>query len=400
MYFRENAQDSAFRAEIREFVRSELPEPIRHKVSNGGYVTKEDYVTWQRILHKRGWFAVSWPEEYGGASWDVKQQLMLLQECALAHAPPISPYGVKMIGPIIFTYGSKAHKEEHLDDILNSRVWWCQGYSEPNAGSDLASMKTSAVLDGDEYVINGTKMWTTEAHWAEKMHCLVRTSSEGRPHDGITYVEIDMDAPGLSVSPIITIDDVHHTNQTFFDNVRIPAKNVIGEVGKGWNYARYLLNNERAFIAETGSKFALLKRIKRKAGEVLSENGRMRDKDAIWRALSDLETQMATLCALENDYVAKWVEAGSPGPEAAILKIRGTQILQDMAEFSLQLFGDYACAYDTDHLKAVGDNSPASAEATRFGFQYLYGRCWSIFGGTNEIQKEIICKQMLGLQFR
>ncbi len=401
MYFRESKEDAAFRAEIREFVASELPRDIKEKVAHGVYLIKEDYVTWQKILHKQGWFAVGWPKEYGGAEWDVKRQLMLYQECALADAPPIIPYGVKMIGPIIYTFGSDAHRKEHLNDILESNVWWAQGYSEAGAGSDLSALRTSAVLDGDEYVINGTKMWTTEAQWADKLHCLVRTSSDGRQQEGITYVVIDMDARGLSVTPIITIDDVHHTNQIFLEDVRIPVSNVIGEVGKGWSYARFLLGNERAFIAETGSKISLLNKIKDKASDVFNSGGRARDKDALIRELSRLETRLASLCAVEKGYVEKWIaDGGSPGPESAVLKIRGTEILQDMAEFSLKLFGDRATAYELAAIKGLGQNETESACATRFGYQYLYGRCWSIFGGTNEIQREIIAKQLLGLVFK
>ncbi|MCC6789495.1 MAG: acyl-CoA dehydrogenase family protein, partial [Hyphomonadaceae bacterium] len=210
---------TTFRAEVRAFVRDKLPSDIAEKVRRGREIDKDDYVRWQKILHAQGWLLGSWPEEWGGAGWDAARQLAFLQEAGLAGGPMIIPYGISMVGPVLNTFGAEEQKRRHIPGIVSNDVWWCQGYSEPGAGSDLAALKTAAVLEGDRYIVNGSKMWTTEAHWADMMHCLVRTSTSGRRQDGITFLLIDMKTPGITVRPIVTIDGQHHTNQIFFDNV-------------------------------------------------------------------------------------------------------------------------------------------------------------------------------------
>jgi len=366
-------------------------------VALGLKLEKCDYVGWQRILFEKSWFAGAWPVEYGGQGWDLVKQLEFVQECALGNAPMIMPYGVNMVGPVIYTYGTPEQKAEHLPGILSSDVWWCQGYSEPGAGSDLASLKTVAVRDGDHYIINGTKMWTTEAHWADKMHCLVRTEAGGKPQNGITFLLVDMRTPGITVQPIVTIDGLHHTNQIFLDNVRVPVSNRVGEEGFGWTIAKFLLGNERTSIADTGPKLRLVRHMK-SLQERFSADGRNSDalKTLLNAKLADLEIQLMTLVDLESSYVRVWQRGKKMGAEASILKIRGTEILQSLTELALDFEGVMAAAHDPTDLRLSPDvDLEPSQRASLVAHEYLYGRCWSIFGGTNEIQRNIIARSIL-----
>lgn len=389
---------AAFRAEVRAVIRKVLPPTIAVKGRDGLEITKDDYVTWQKILREKGWFAAAWPQEHGGAGWDIQRQLVLLQEAALADAPLIIPYGVSMVGPVIYSFGNDAQRARHLPGILSSDVWWCQGYSEPNSGSDLASLKTTAVREGDHYIVNGTKMWTTEAHWADWMHCLVRTDREGKPQAGISFLLIDMTSPGIDIRPIVTIDGQHHTNQVFLDNVRVPAENLVGAEGQGWTIAKFLLANERVAIADTGPKMRLLRQLRKrltgaKESGVLSGPSFTR----IAERLVSVETELAALIAMEDRYVAQWAGGGSKaGPEASILKIRGTEILQSLCEIGEMIEGPLAAVHDPDHLHRPADRAAGAFErASAMAHRYLYSRCWSIFGGTNEIQRNIIAGHIL-----
>jgi alkylation response protein AidB-like acyl-CoA dehydrogenase len=393
----ESAEKRAWRAEVRTFINTHLPPDLARKVGSGLKIEKDDYVRWQKILHRHGWFAGSWPTEYGGQGWNLVKQLIFTQESAIRNAPMIIPYGVNMLGPVIYTYGTEAQKREHLPGILSSDVWWCQGYSEPGAGSDLASLKTFAELDGDHYLVNGSKMWTTEAHWADKMHCLVRTNRDGKPQQGITFLLIDMKTPGITVQPIVTIDGIHHTNQTFLDNVRVPVTNRVGEEGRGWAIAKFLLGNERTSIADTGPKLRLLRHLKSlQTAFVADPRNSAPLKASLGMALADLEIQLLTLCNLEAHYVDVWMGGRKIGAEASILKIRGTEILQALSELALQLEGPMAAAHDPADLHLPADvHLNAAQQASLIGNEYLYGRCWSIFGGTNEIQRNIIAREIL-----
>ncbi len=392
LWFDESPEAAANRAEVRHFVRANLSPELARKVDIGLELEKHDYTGWEKILRAQGWFGVAWPPEHGGAGWGLERQLAFIQEAALNSAPMVMPYGVNMVGPVLQNFGTKAQQQKYLPDILASRSWWCQGYSEPNSGSDLASLKTFAVREGDDYVINGTKMWTTQAHWADMMHCLVRTSREGRQQDGITFLLIDMKTPGITVRPIITNDGQHHTNQTFFDNVRVPVENRVGEEGDGWKIAKFLLANERIAIADTGPKLKLLQDVKsifaRAAGmtPALSETFTVR--------IADLEIQLAVLCMVERRYIAAWASGASrDGPEASLLKIRGTEILQHIAELALDLEGPLGMVHDPAdlHLPVETQFTPAQ-HASMMANHYLYSRCWSIFGGTNEVQRNIIAR--------
>jgi alkylation response protein AidB-like acyl-CoA dehydrogenase len=386
----------SFREDVRNFVRSKLPSDIAAKVRQGLELEKNDYVRWQAILHQHGWFAGAWPREYGGQGWNLHQQLAFLQETALNDAPMIIPYGVSMVGPVIYTFGNQAQKRLHLPGILSSSVWWCQGYSEPGAGSDLAALRTTATRDGSHYVVNGSKLWTTEAHWADMMHCLVRTANTGKRQEGISFLLIDMRTPGVTVRPILTIDGQHHTNEIFFEDVRVPAEDLVGAEGDGWRIAKFLLGNERVAIGDTGPKLRLMARLSAMNAEVQADTFvPPLVKAQLAAKLADLTVRLDTLCALETRFVDAWVD-NAVGVSASMLKIRGTEVLQAMTEFALDLEGSYAAVHDPAHLhlKADVELSPAQ-QASVMAHQYLYGRCWSIFGGTNEVQRNIIAGAVL-----
>jgi alkylation response protein AidB-like acyl-CoA dehydrogenase len=392
LWFDETPEAAASRAEVKAFVEKNLPPALARKVDIGLELEKTDYTGWEKILRAQGWFGVAWPAEHGGAGWGLERQLAFIQEAALNSAPMVMPYGVNMVGPVLQNFGTKAQQQKYLPDILESRTWWCQGYSEPNSGSDLASLKTFAVREGDEYVINGTKMWTTQAHWADMMHCLVRTSRDGRQQEGITFLLIDMKTPGITVRPIITNDGQHHTNQTFFDNVRVPVENRVGDEGDGWKIAKFLLANERIAIADTGPKLKLLQDVKAIFARAAGLSPALRENFAL--RIADLEIQLAVLCMVERRYIAAWANGASrDGPEASLLKIRGTEILQHIAELALDLEGPLGMIHDPAdlHLPVDTQFSPAQ-QASMMANHYLYSRCWSIFGGTNEVQRNIIAR--------
>ncbi|WP_123366599.1 acyl-CoA dehydrogenase family protein [Pseudomonas brassicacearum] len=387
--------EQAFRAQVREFVEANLAVETRHKVRNGLYLGKADYVGWQKVLRAKGWFGATWPSEYGGQDWTVQQEHVFLQECALSAAPMLIPYGINMLGPVLHAFGTEEQKRKYLPGILDSDTWWCQGYSEPNAGSDLASLTTSAIRDGEHFLVNGTKMWTTEAHWADMMHCLVRTDKSGKKQQGITFLLIDLKTPGITVEPIVTLDGVHHTNQVFFDNVRVPVENVVGEEGDGWTLAKFLLSRERGFIADTGNKMRMMRQIKASVKRYAPASA---DRRAVQRTrLAQLDASLEALVALEHDYIHAWMDGHDDGIGASVLKVRGTELLQQMTEFWRDTLGPYGACYDPELRKSgagLAANEPW-VQAASVNYAYLYGRCWSIFGGTNEVQRNIIAATLL-----
>ena len=386
----------AFRQEVAAFVHSHLSADTRRKVTQGLYLEKHDYVNWQKALHQRGWFGAAWPESDGGKGWTIQREHAFLQECAIHSAPMIIPYGVNMLGPVLHQFGSDAQKQRHLPGILNSDDWWCQGYSEPNAGSDLAALSTKAVRDGEHYVVNGTKMWTTEAHWADWMHCLVRTERTSRKQEGISFLLIDMKTPGLLVEPIVTLDGVHHTNQTFFDNVRVPVENLVGTEGQGWKIAKFLLARERTFIADTGNKLRMMDQIKATVARyrsLLSVPARVLQD----QRLDELEASLTGLLELERAYVREWMAGRDDGIGASVLKVRGSELLQRMSIFWRAAMGPYGACYDPADRKSgtgLGSELPW-VQAAAVNYHYLYGRCWSVFGGSNEVQRNIIAQTLL-----
>ncbi|HVK99438.1 MAG TPA: acyl-CoA dehydrogenase family protein [Dongiaceae bacterium] len=382
-------EDLAFRDEVRAFLQAKLTPAIKDAVV-GGHIDKELIIQWQKILYAQGWVAPNWPKKYGGTDWDITKKYIFENECAAAGAPPVVPFGLKMVGPVIYKFGSDAQKARFLPDILQSNVWWCQGYSEPGAGSDLAALQTKATRDGDHYVVNGQKIWTTYAQLSDWIFCLVRTDPAAKKQEGISFLLIDMKTPGITVRKIDSIDNQHSLNEVFFDSVRVPVENRIGEENQGWTYAKYLLTHERTAIAGVAQSKKAIQRLKDIAAQELS-GGRPLSEDADFRVkLAKIEVDLLALEYTELRAIASVAAGGAPGPESSILKIRGTEIQQALAELSVELCGHYAHALNAEG--PVGNDYAWALSA-----KYLYGRAATIYGGSNEVQKNIIAKAVLGL---
>ncbi len=388
----------AFRDEVKSFLAENLPQEISERVDGGMEMRRDDYKRWHKILYEKGWVAPGWPTEYGGTGWTPIQRYIFDEECAAAAAPRVMPFGVSMVGPVIYTFGNDAQKAHYLPRILSNEDWWCQGYSEPGSGSDLASLRTRAVRDGNHYVVNGQKTWTTTAHWADWIFCLVRTSTEGKQQEGISFLLIDMKTPGVTVRPIITMDGGHEVNDVFLEDVRVPVENLIGEENKGWTYAKFLLSHERAGIADVGRSKKQIARLKAIAsaeqanGKPLKEDKRFRDK------ISELEIDLMAVEFTELRALSRESAGKPPGPEANLLKIRGTEVQQRITELALEAVGYYANPYVPDALKDGWNEEPIGPEyAAPIAPRYFNWRKASIYGGSNEIQKGIIAKMVLGL---
>jgi alkylation response protein AidB-like acyl-CoA dehydrogenase len=391
-------QEQAFRDEVRAFVRSRLPHEISRKVLEHKRLEKEDHVRWQKILYEQGWVAPGWPVEYGGTGWNPVQRHILEEECAEAGAPPVIAFGVSMVGPVIIAFGSAWQKQQYLPRILSSDDWWCQGYSEPGAGSDLASLKTRAERQGDHYIVNGQKTWTTLAQYADMIFCLVRTSSTGKKQEGISFLLIDMRTPGITVRPIITLEGGHEVNEVWFENVKVPVQNLVGEEGRGWTCAKFLLSHERtgiAAVARSKRELRLLKYIasqEKKNGRPLLQDSRFRDK------VARLEIDLMALEVTNLRVLAADREGRPLGPEASILKIKGTEIQQALTELMMDAVGSYALP----HLPAAWSNHWLGERvgpeyAAPLAARYFNYRKVSIYGGSNEIQRNIISQMILGL---
>lgn len=392
-------EELAFQAEVRAFLEAEFPAEIRHKRANGLELEKDDYVRWQKILAKKGWAAANWPVEYGGTGWTSTQKHIFGNECAEVGAPDVIPFGIKMVAPVIYSYGSEEQKQRFLPDILASNVWWCQGYSEPNAGSDLASLKTAAVREGDEYVVNGTKTWTTLGQYADWIFCLVRTgTADIKNQSAISFLLIDMKTPGITLSPIYLLDGAHEVNEVFFDNVRVPAANLIGEEGKGWTYAKVLLTHERTSIADVANSKKRLESLKAKAAET-SDGGPMLSENPAWQQkVAEVEIELLALAYTELRTLAAVSTGKAPGPESSILKIKGTEIQQAIDELNVEMAGYYSLPYVRAHFAGDYDGiTIGPGQAANSAPTYFNNRKASIYGGSNEIQTNIICKAVLGL---
>ena len=388
--------DLAFRDQVRAFLEAELPADLRHKVHNHLRLHKDDYVRWHRILARQGWVAPGWPREFGGPGWTPVQRHIFDEECARAGTPPILPFGVNMVAPVIMAFGSQAQKDYYLPRILSCEDWWCQGYSEPGAGSDLASLKTTAVRDGDHYVVNGQKTWTTLAQHADMIFCLVRTDPSVRKQEGISFLLIDMHAPGVTVRPIIMLDEEHEVNEVFFDNVRVPVANLVGDENRGWTYAKYLLGHERTGIAAVGRSKRELARLKALARRE-QKDGAPLLRDPLFAAkVADLEIE---LMALEMTVLRILADANrAPGPEASVLKVRGTEIQQRLSELMVEAAGPLALPFDPAYLEGETGHSAIDDDfAAPLLPHYFNYRKTSIYGGSNEIQRNIISQMILGL---
>jgi alkylation response protein AidB-like acyl-CoA dehydrogenase len=356
-------EEESFRAEVRAFLAAELPAEIRDKVNLGRRLRKDDLVRWQKILHRRGWGAGMWPQRFGGAAWSVVQQHIFEEEGAAIGAPPQVPFSLRMVAPVLMTFGNAAQQEYFLPRIIAGEDWWCQGYSEPGSGSDLASLRTSAVRQADHYLVNGQKTWNTLGQYADWIFCLVRTSSEARPQQGVSFLLIDMKTAGVSVRPIITIEGEHEINDIFFDNVKVPVQNLVEEENKGWTYAKFLLGHERTNNAGIGNCNRGLKRLKKIAGTQMM-NGRPLIEDSRFRdRIAQVELELMAL-EITNLRVLS-AESGAsraPGPEVSLLKIKGSEIIQQLAELQMHALGHDALPYIRDALEMDWSPSPLLAD--------------------------------------
>jgi alkylation response protein AidB-like acyl-CoA dehydrogenase len=390
------AADLAFRDKVRSFLAASLPADLQKKVRNHLRLTRRDYVRWHQIVARQGWAAPGWPVEHGGPGWTPTQRHIWEEECGRAGTPQILPFGVNMVAPVIMAFGSAAQKAHYLPRILHCDDWWCQGYSEPGSGSDLASLTTRAVRIGDVYIVNGQKTWTTLAQYADMMFCLVRTDPDVRKQEGISFLLIDMTSPGITVRPIITLDEEHEVNEVFFDNVRVPAINLVGQENKGWTYAKYLLGHERTGIAGVGRSKRELGFLKKLATEH-SRHGKPLLQDPLFAAkVANVEIELIALETTVLRVITR--EAHSPGPEASLLKVRGTEIQQLLTELMIEALGPNALPFDLDHLDGRTDHAVTGDDSgAPLGANYLNMRKTSIYGGSNEIQKNIIAQMILGL---
>jgi len=383
---------------VRRWIAASLPRDIAEKVKHGRPLPRADYLRWQKLLHGRGWMAPTWPLEHGGAGWDPVKVYIFEEEAARAHAPRVMPFGVKMVGPVIYTFGSPAQKQRFLPRILASEDWWCQGYSEPGAGSDLARLQTRAVRVGDHYVVNGTKTWTSFAHFADWLFCLARTSSEAKPQEGISFLLIDMKQPGVEVRPIVTIDGGADVNMVFLTDVQVPVEQRVGEENKGWTYAKFLLGHERSGIAGVGRSKAQIERLRGICGNEAAGGGRLIEDADFARAIAEVEIELAALEYTELRCLLRDVTRGGPGEDVSMLKIRGSEIQQRITELLMQAVAYYANPFSREALEHGWNEAPIGpAYAPPLAPTYFNWRKASIYGGTNEIQKNIMAKMVLGL---
>lgn len=396
-----NKKYQDFREEVRAFLAESLTPELRRagRLTTSVFSDSDSAMAWQKILYKKGWVAPHWPEEYGGTGWDIVERSIFAEECLKAEAPLLVPMGLQMCGPCIIGYGTQEQKDYYLPRMLSGEDYWCQGYSEPNAGSDLASLQTFAESDGDDYIINGTKIWTTYAQYANKMFLLVRTNKEGKPQQGITFLLLDMNTAGITVEPIIGLDLVHEQNTVFFDNVRVPKANRIGEENKGWTVAKYLLEFERGGSEYAPSLHCQLSKVKAMAAEEpATGGGRLLDDPVFRRKLAAVEIEIQTLEFTENRIKAALGSGQNPGPAASMTKILGTEISQKVTELAIEAVSLQGLVLQPEALEVnyqgdfIGPESALTAMP-----RYLNTRATTIYGGSSEVQRGIIAKSVLGL---
>ncbi|PKG98230.1 acyl-CoA dehydrogenase family protein [Paraglaciecola sp. MB-3u-78] len=393
------AEEKNFQQEVQQFLQQKLPKDIATKTKKALHLSKDEYIQWQKILHKQGWAATNWPIEHGGTGWTPTQKYIFANECAKAGGPDVIPFGLKMVAPIIYTFGTQEQKQRFLPDILASNVWWCQGYSETGAGSDLAAVRTTAVKDGDEYVVNGTKTWTTLGQYADWIFCLVRTGEpSAKNQEAISFLLINMHNPKISVSPIITIDGRHEVNEVHFDGVRVPAENLIGAEGKGWTYAKVLLTHERTGIARVAISKDRLVQLKELVETSPDGDNKLIDDAIFAQKIANVEIDLLALEYTELRTLSALSTGQAPGPESSILKIVGTQIIQAIDELYVEAAGYYSMPFVPEQFHDDYDGQHIGPDmATNSSLRYFNNRKTSIYGGSNEIQTNIISKAVLGL---
>jgi len=389
-------EEVAFRDEVRAFFKEHVPATTRQKLQEGRHLSKEEMVQWWRILNDKGWGVSHWPTEYGGTGWSSVQQYIFNEELQMAPAPAPLAFGVSMVGPVIYTFGNEQQKKHYLPRIANVDDWWCQGFSEPGSGSDLASLKTRAVRNGDVYVVNGQKTWTTLAQYADWIFCLVRTDPAAKKQSGISFLLVDMKSKGVTVRPIQTIDGGSEVNEVFFDDVQVPVENLVGEENKGWDYAKFLLGNERTGIARVGVSKERIRRIRDLASKIESGGRPIMQDQKFREKLAEVEIELKALELTQLRVVADEGKhgKGKPNPASSVLKIKGSEIQQATTELLMQIIGPFAAPYD-EH----GDDGSNEAMdwTAQIAPSYFNNRKVTIYGGSNEIQRNIITKAVLGL---
>ncbi|MCW5745976.1 MAG: acyl-CoA dehydrogenase family protein [Alphaproteobacteria bacterium] len=390
--------DLAFRDEVRSFLHENVPTELRDKVRRNLQLERDDYVALHRILYRKGWIAPAWPKEYGGTGWTLTQRYIFGEELAFADTPRIMPFGLQMVGPVIYTFGSPEQKAKYLPRILSGEDWWCQGYSEPGSGSDLASLRTRAVRDASGYTVNGQKTWTSFAHYADHMFCLARTNADAKPQDGISFLLIDMRQPGVEVQPIVTIDGTSDVNSVFLTDVKVPLEDRVGEENKGWTYAKFLLGHERAGIAAVGRSKNALRRLKDIARVERVGSKPLIEDNAFANKIAAVEIELTALEYIELDALSRENAGQGPGAGASMLKVKGTDVQQGITELVFEALGYYAlpyvkkAMYDGWNEPPIGPDYAATQAPT-----YGNWRKASIYGGSTEVQKNIMAKMVLGL---
>ena len=396
MDLRFSDRHEAFRAELRAWLEDNLPAALSRKVAIGAELEKEDFETWHALLAGQGWLAVGWPREHGGPGWGPIERQIFEEECCRVHAPRIVPFGLNMLGPVLIAFGSEAQQRHYLPRILSGEDWWCQGYSEPGAGSDLASLRTRAERDGDHYIINGQKTWTTLGHFANRIFCLVRTSSEGKPQEGISFLLVDLDTPGIEMRPIRLIEGGHEVNEVFFTDVRVPVENLVGEENRGWTIAKFLLEHERTNIAGVGYSQEAFERLRAMARSC-RRDGRPLAENALFTArMAEVECALEAMRLTNLRMLVEAEARGEAGSAPSMLKIKGTQIRQEINDLARRALGPAAAPFPSELLEANLPH-PAPAEHARAAHGAFNNRKLSIFGGSNEIQREILSRQLLGM---
>ena len=386
-----SAEDLEFQQQVRAFFAKEFTSELRERIHSGQDV-KNSAIEWQKKLFEQGWIALDWPSEHGGTGWSAVQKFIYENERCYAGAPDVVPFGLKMVGQVILTFGNDEQKSKFLPGILNSDDWWCQGYSEPGAGSDLAALQTRAVKDGDDYIINGAKIWTTYAQYADWIFCLVRTGNFDKKQQGISFILIDMRSEGITVNPIHTINNHHSLNEVVFEDVRVPAANMIGGENQGWTYAKSLLAHERTSIAGVADSKSWLSDIMELAKTRANADGALIDDPQFQMRLSNIEIELKALEYTELRVIASLSSGDTPGPESSLLKIKGTEIQQLLQELRMEAIGGYAGSVGeenhTNELQKYGSRARSA---------YMYGRAATIYGGSNEVQRNVIAKAVLGV---
>ena len=389
-------EESAFQIEVRNFLAEKLPKQMSEKVRLGGDLTKAEMDEWHSILNDKGWLAQNWPKAFGGAEWDAVQRHIYEEEAALANAPRIIPFGLSMLAPVLQKFGSQEQCDHWLPRILSGEDWWCQGYSEPGAGSDLASLKTRAVREGDHYIVNGQKTWTTLGQHANMIFCLVRTDVDVKQQEGISFLLIDMNTPGIEVRPIVLLDGGAEVNEVWFTDVKVPVANLVGEENMGWTYAKYLLTHERTNIAGVGFSNAGLQAVKRIAKSELLAGKPLIENPHFAGRIAQVEIDLMAMSLSNLRIVSQAAKGGVPGLEASMLKVKGSIIRQEINDLARRAVGPYALPFASEAIEGANEAPFGPEYAAPVAAEYFNNRKLSIFGGSNEVQRQIIAKTTLG----